>query len=479
MVWTDSLAISMGGTTGLPIPFDAVPLYDANGQPNLSTVAAYSCLKGKTVNIADAYAEAGFDFSGTRQFDSNTGYRSKSFLTVPMRNHENDIIGVLQLINAQAAGNTVAFSADNTRLVESLASQAAVAITNRLLIEQLETLFVSLVNLINTAIDEKSPYTSGHCERVPELTMMLAEAADKTSDGPLKAFRMNERDRYELKIAGLLHDCGKITTPVHVVDKSTKLQTIYDRIELIDTRFEVLKRDAEIAALKEKLSAVHSGQQQQITFIEQQLALTLKQYDDDREFLRLCNIGSEAMSAQDQERVATIAGYSHIGINGLSARFLSNEEQENLSIRSGTLTKAERNIINQHIVTTINMLESLPWPAHLKNVPEYAGGHHERMDGKGYPKGLKREQMSVQARIMGIADIFEALTAKDRPYKPGKPLSETLHILGKFALNGHIDPDLFQIFVREKVWLKYAEKFLDPEQIDHVDLSAIPGYHAS
>ncbi|MGB8600127.1 MAG: HD domain-containing phosphohydrolase, partial [Burkholderiales bacterium] len=234
----------------------------------------------------------------------------------------------------------------------------------------------------------------------------------------------------------------------------------------------------EIAALKEKISAMQAGQQQQITFIEQQLALTLKQYNDDREFFRRCNIGSEAMSALDQERVATIAGYSHVDIDGKSGRFLSDEEKENLSIRSGTLTKAERGIINHHIVATINMLESLPWPAHLKNVPEYAGGHHERMDGKGYPKGLKREQMSVQARIMGIADIFEALTAKDRPYKPGKPLSESLAILGKFALNGHIDPDLFQIFVREKVWLTYAEKFLDAEQIDKVELEAIPGYQA-
>jgi HD-GYP domain-containing protein (c-di-GMP phosphodiesterase class II) len=477
IVWTDSLAVSMGGTTGLPVPFKPVPLYDEAGNPNVSAVAAYCCVKGETVNIADAYSEAGFDFSATKKFDTETGYRSKSFLTVPMRNHEQEIIGVLQVINSQdASGKAVSFSDANTRLVESLASQAAVAITNRLLIEQLQTLFESLVNLINTAIDEKSPYTSGHCERVPELTMMLAEAADKTTDGPLQHFRMSARDRYELKIAGLLHDCGKITTPVHVVDKSTKLETIYDRINLIDTRFEVMKRDAEIAALKEKISAMQSGQQQQVVFIEQQLALTLKQYDDDREFLRSCNVGSEAMGAQDQDRVATIAGYSHIGLEGITTRFLSADEQENLSIRSGTLTKAERGIINHHIVATVNMLESLPWPSHLKNVPEYAGGHHERMDGKGYPKGLTREQMSVQARIMGIADIFEALTAKDRPYKPGKPLSETLAILGKFALNGHIDPDLFQIFVREKVWLTYAKKFLDAEQIDHVDLAAIPGY---
>jgi hypothetical protein len=293
--------------------------------------------------------------------------------------------------------------------------------------------------------------------------MMLAEAANRNKRGALSDFNLTDKDRYELKIAGLLHDCGKITTPVHVVDKATKLQTICDRINLIDTRFEVLKRDAEIARLKgEKSDAAYSAY--------------VRQLDDDREFLGRCNIGSEKMRDADVARVQQIARYQWSNTEGAQADFLSAEEVENLTIRSGTLTAAEREIINHHIVVTIKMLESLPWPNHLKRVPEYAGGHHERMDGKGYPKGLTREQMSVQARVMGIADIFEALTAQDRPYKTGKTLTESLSILGQLKENGHIDPDLFDVFIREKVYLGYARQFLKPEQIDEVDESGIPGY---
>jgi len=382
-----------------------------------------------------------------------------------MRNHDHEIIGVLQLINAIDAttGGVKQFSNDDQQLLESLASQAAIAISNRRLIQQLEELFESLISLINTAIDDKSPYTGGHCARVPALTMMLAEAANHSKRGALKDFNLTDKDRYELKIAGLLHDCGKITTPVHVVDKSTKLQTICDRIHLIDTRFEVLKRDAEIEMLKGKRSPV-------------EYATNLRQLDSDRDFLRHCNIGSEMMQDADIARVQAIANYQWCNTQGEQVDFLSAEEVENLTIRAGTLTAAEREIINHHIVVTIKMLESLPWPNHLKRVPEYAGGHHERMDGKGYPRGLTREQMSVQARLMGIADIFEALTAKDRPYKEGKTLTESLTILGKFKENGHIDPDLFDVFIREKVYLAYARQFLKPEQIDDVDESRIPGY---
>ena len=472
---TNSLGKALGGTTGKAIPASLFPiqLYK-DGKPNHSMVVAHAVLSGASVNIPDAYKAEGFDFSGTKGFDKKNDYRSTSFLTVPMRNHENEIIGVVQLINAmdRATGAIVAFSRQEQSLLESLSSQAAIALTNRRLIKQMEDLFESFVTLINTAIDDKSPYTGGHCERVPALTMMLAEAVNRTTEGPLKDFVMTEKDRYELKIAGLLHDCGKITTPVHVVDKSTKLETIFDRIHLLDTRFEVLKRDAEIIFLRAMQNVGPEDAQRMRAEYETQI----RQLDDDREFLRHCNIGSERMDEAHLARINRIAAYPWRNEAGEQANFLSADELKNLSIRAGTLTDTERQIINHHIDVTIKMLKSLPWPRHLQKVPEYAGGHHERMDGTGYPNRLKREQMSVQARVMGIADIFEALTAKDRPYKRGKTLTESLSILGKFKENGHIDPDLFEVFVREKVYLEYAKQFLDQDQIDAVDEKLIPGY---
>jgi len=477
IVRTSSLRYYLGGTTGHPVPFYPIQLYK-DGKPNQSMVAAYAALTGKTVNIADAYTADGFDFSGTRAFDTKTGYRSKSFLTVPMRNHDNETIGVLQLINAlePSSGAIVPFSPSDQRLAESLASQAAIAVTNRMLINQLEQLFESFINLINSAIDEKSPYTGGHCQRVPVLTMLLAEAVSETKDGPLRDFHMSEKDRYELKIAGLLHDCGKVTTPVHIVDKATKLESIFDRIQLIDTRFEVLKRDAELEALRKKHNFLEQKMRMEAAEEDKRLRDRLRQLDDDRKFLHACNIGGERMRDEDVDRVRRIGQYRWRDFAGHEAQFLSEDEVKNLTIRSGTLTEDERKVINHHIVATIRMLEALPWPKHLTKVPEYAGGHHERMDGKGYPKGLTREQMSVQARCMGIADIFEALTAKDRPYKKGKTLSESLEILGRMKLNNHVDPDLFDIFVRRKVYRRYAEMFLDAEQIDAVDESKIPGF---
>jgi HD-GYP domain-containing protein (c-di-GMP phosphodiesterase class II) len=476
---TDSLSLAMGGTTGVEIPFYPIRLYNRQKKPIKSNVVSYSYHHDVSFNIADAYTQEGFDFSGTKDIDKKTGYRSKSFLTVPMKNHENQIIGVLQLLNATdpATGTVIDFSVEDQQFAESLASQAAIALTNRLLINHLENLFESFINLINGVIDDKSPHTGKHCDRVPVLTMMLADAVNACKEGPLKNFAMTDKDRYELKIAGLLHDCGKVTTPVHVVDKATKLQTIYDRIGAIDTRFEVIRRDAEIALLQARLEATEKSDTQISEKARRQFDLQVSEIHKDREFLHFCNLGSEAMQPEHVERVKQISSkYTWRDAGGNPADFLTGDEIENLTIRSGTLTAAERQIINHHIDITVEMLEALPWPKHLQNVPEYAGGHHERMDGKGYPRGLTREQMSVQARCIGLADIFEALTAKDRPYKEGKTLSESLAILGKLKLNGQIDPDLFDIFMWEKVYLQYAKQYMDPHLIDDVDLSKIPGY---
>jgi HD-GYP domain-containing protein (c-di-GMP phosphodiesterase class II) len=473
---TESLGIHLGGTSGSPIELPRIPLYDDDGNPNDKTVAAHAAVSGQIVNIPDVYDATGYDFSGTQSFDRQTGYRSKSFLTVPMLNHTDDVIGVLQLINRiSPSGEPVEFDLANQLMVESLASQAAIAMTNKRLLDEQRMLFEAFIELIAGAIDDKSPYTGGHCRRVPELTMMLADAAADTTEGPLKDFTMTEDDRYELGIAGWLHDCGKVTTPESVVDKGTKLETIFDRIHLIKTRFEVLKRDARIRMLEKKLAAA-GGKLGNGDEAEAEYDAALAKFDQDRKFLEHVNIGGEFMSDEDQERVREIGAYRFVGEEGRPTSFLTDGEIYNLTIRRGTLTPEEREIINHHIVATIKMLESLPYPKHLRRVPEFAGGHHERMDGKGYPKGLKREEMSVQARAMGIADIFEALTAGDRPYKRGFTLSEALTILGKMKLDNHVDPDLFDVFVREKVYVTYAERFLKPEQIDDVDLSRIPGY---
>lgn len=475
---SDSLQLRMGGATGAAIPFPPIPLYDESGQPKTGMVVTYAVLNDTTVVIDDAYADQHFDFSGTRRFDQQTGYRSRSFLTVPMKNHEGRIIGVFQLINAldPETGKVRTFSPADRQLAESLASQAAIALTNQELIDQLQNLFKALIQLINTAIDHKSPYTGAHCQRVPVLTMMIAKAACRSERGRLKDFCPTHDELNELEIAGLLHDCGKIATPVHVVDKATKLETLFDRIHQVDTRFEVLKRDAEIECLKGKLAAMARGDTAEISTLERRFDERLAGLASDREHVRRCNIGSEFMSLEAQERIRRIAAYRWVGPDGRECDFFSEDEVANLCIVKGTLNPDERKTIEEHVVLTMQMLKTLPWPKNLRNVPEYAGSHHEKLDGGGYHRGLREQELSTQARIICLADVFEALTARDRPYKPGKPLSEVLTILGRMVQDRQIDPDLFDVFIRDGVWLKYAEQYLQPEQIDTVDIHHLPGY---
>ncbi len=476
MIGDDQLRLSVMHIDSINFSKDSsndelISLYDKDGNPNTSIVAAYSVLKDMTVNIPDIYTADGFDFSGNLDFDRRVGYHSKSFLSVTMKNHENEIIGVLQLTNARnkLSQKVVPFSEDDQHLLETLASQAAVALSKNQLIEDFKKLFDSLVELIATAIDEKSPYTGDHCRRVPDLTMMLAEAVCNKKEGVFKDFTFSEEELYELKVAALLHDCGKVTTPVHIVDKATKLETIFDRIHLIDTRFEVLKRDVQISFLREKLDALRNQGEEDFLEIEKEFKKISYEIDEDRYVVRACNSGSEFMDEGLKEKLKEITHkYRCINVNGKKEPVISSDELYNLSIEKGTLTPKERKIVNQHVATTIKMLESLPFPRSLRNVPKFAAVHHEHMNGKGYPRGLTREQIPIQGRIIAIADIFEALTATDRPYKKGRTLVEALSIMYSLKQAGQIDPDLFDVFSSEKVYLRYAKKYFSSEQIDEI-----------
>jgi HD-GYP domain-containing protein (c-di-GMP phosphodiesterase class II) len=462
---SEKLGLHLGGTSRRAVDIEAPTLFSEDGSPNHHAVITHCVHERRTINVADAYRAEGRDYTAARAFDERYGYRTQSVLTVPMIDHEGVVIGVLQLVNAGAAEGAIrAFSADEERYIEALAAQAGIALEKQHLIERLQVLFESLVRLVNEAIDEKSPYTGAHCRRVPELAMMLAEAAHRTETGPLAGFRMSDADRREIRLAALLHDCGKIATPVHVVDKATKLETIFDRIALVEARLDLAESEAKVALLE----AIANGESRAAA--ESRYRERLVTLAADREFLREANRGGERMRDEDVERVQAIAGRRLGDSNRDSRPLLTEDEVANLTIRSGTLTPGEREIINRHVTTTIRMLEALPWPRQLARVPEYAGAHHERVDGKGYPRGLNRDQMSWPARIVALADVFEALTAGDRPYKSARTIAESLAILGKMKLAGHIDPDLFEVFVREGVYAEYARKFLDPAQLAEVDV---------
>ncbi|MBF0324918.1 MAG: GAF domain-containing protein [Alphaproteobacteria bacterium] len=516
----DTLGVALGGE-GRPAPtIPPVPMFDESGQPNHRNVVSHAVHQQETINIPDAYDAGQFDFSGTRIFDERNHYRSKSFMTVPLKPRGGDVIGALQLINARPQGSSeiIPFAADIQRFIEALAAQAATALYNRELLLAQERLMDSMIQLIAGAIDAKSPYTGGHCERVPELSVMLAEKACEVKDGPLADFAFTTDEEWrEFRIGAWLHDCGKVTTPEYVVDKATKLETIYNRIHEVRTRFEVLLRDAEIQRLRSIASGMNPAE------AGSRMAGRKAQLLDDFAFVAECNVGGEFMAPEKVERLKRIAGYTwwrhfddRLGLSHeelkrypaeasplpMEEKLLSDKEHHiipraaavkdlyqgcgfqaqvpenlynlgevyNLSVGRGTLTEEERFKINEHIMQTIVMLERLPFPKHLKRVPEYAGTHHETMIGSGYPRKLTQDHLSIPARITAIADIFEALTASDRPYKKAKTLSESVKILSFFKKDGHIDADLFDLFLTSGVYRDYAERFLLPEQIDEVEI---------
>jgi HD-GYP domain-containing protein (c-di-GMP phosphodiesterase class II) len=447
---------------------------------------------------------------------------SIALIAVPLLNRRQEPLGLLLLIKAVRAGEGWQASQRLREVIRAVSGSAGVAIENSQLLQGQKDLMNALIKLIAGAIDAKSAYTGGHCQRVPVLTRLLAEAACAQQDGPFKDFQLSEEEWEAVEIGSWLHDCGKVTTPEYVVDKATKLETIYDRIHEVRMRFEVLKRDVEIAYWQ----AVAKGGDADP--LRERMAAELGALDEDFAFVAECNEGGEFMDPARLERLKRIAARTwrrtlddRLGVsyeekarkartpapvlpveeplladredhityreardmveegNSWGIRVetpphkLNRGELYNLSIGRGTLTTEERYIINDHMTQTIMMLESLPLPRHLRDVPEIAGGHHEKMNGTGYPKRLKRDQMSPVARMMAIADVFEALTAADRPYKKAKPLSEAIRIMGFMKKDHHLDPDLLDLFLSAGVWKAYAERFLDKAQIDEPDIAAV------
>ena len=458
IVQNDSLKIFMGGKTGETIPFPPVELKESN-------VSAFVALKGKSVNIPDVYDTNLFDFTGPKKFDQSTGYRSKSMLVVPMKNHDNDVIGVLQLLNATNPVNNevIAFSQDYENLSESLASQAAVSITNAKLISNMTELFEAFVKVMATAIDEKSPVTGGHIRRVADLTLTMAEVIHNHDEGAFKDRKFSPDQMYELRIAAYMHDIGKVTSPVEIVEKAKKLQTIFDRIHYIRLRMDYIIQKVKLEGQQKKIELLErKADLAEIKKVELKSEKQIQEMEDIRSFINKCNEPGEFLEDETLDKLKEISLRTYLDNEGQQQPFITEDELLNLSIRRGSITDAERKKMQDHAAVTLKMLKQIPFTKKLKNIPSFAGAHHEFINGKGYPLGLKGDEIPFEGKLMAVTDIAEALTASDRPYKKAMPLETVYRILRSMAKNGELDNDMVELFINEEIYKTYQEKHETP-----------------
>jgi len=458
IVQNDSLKICMGGKTGETIPFPPVELKESN-------VSAFVALKGKSVNIPDVYDTDLFDFTGPKKFDQSTGYRSKSMLVVPMKNHDNDVIGVLQLLNATNPVNNevIAFSQDYENLSESLASQAAVSITNAKLISNMTELFEAFVKVMATAIDEKSPVTGGHIRRVADLTLTMAEVIHNHDEGAFKDRKFSPDQMYELRIAAYMHDIGKVTSPVEIVEKAKKLQTIFDRIHYIRLRMDYIIQKVKLEGQQKKIELLErKADLAEIKKVELKSEKQIQEMEDIRSFINKCNEPGEFLEDETLDKLKEISLRTYLDNEGQQQPFITEDELLNLSIRRGSITDAERKKMQDHAAVTLKMLKQIPFTKKLKNIPSFAGAHHEFINGKGYPLGLKGDEIPFEGKLMAVTDIAEALTASDRPYKKAMPLETVYRILRSMAKNGELDNDMVELFINEEIYKTYQEKHESP-----------------
>ncbi|MBN2727308.1 GAF domain-containing protein [Candidatus Mcinerneyibacteriota bacterium] len=440
ILYNDTLGIKQGGTTGTPIKLPPVPIHEQN-------VSGYVAKKGEIINIPDVYKDNSFDFTGPKKYDAQTGYRSRSFLVVPLRDHENTIIGVLQLINAKNkdTGEVIPFAPEYEDIIYSLASQAAVAITNAQLIKDIEQMLNSFVKVMATAIDERTPYNRDHTARVACYTVALASRINEISEGKYKDLYFTEEKLAELNMAAWLHDVGKVTTPDIVMDKSTKLECKMDRLELILQRIELLRKDCSLQELSGTLDEKKA----------KEMLERLSRYED---FLIKANQPAESLNKSDLALLDEIRAFRFKDHMGIPRQVITEEEYTNLSIPRGTLNPEERAIMENHVLVTEKLLTNMPFIKKYKNVPEIASSHHEKIDGSGYPHHLKGEEIPIGGKIMAIADFFDALTASDRPYKKAMTPDQAFEILEKSAERGEVDKELLQIFRDSKIYATDTHK---------------------
>ena len=458
IVQNDSLKICMGGKTGETIPFPPVELKESN-------VSAFVALKGKSVNIPDVYDTDLFDFTGPKKFDQSTGYRSKSMLVVPMKNHDNDVIGVLQLLNATNPVNNevIAFSQDYENLSESLASQAAVSITNAKLISNMTELFEAFVKVMATAIDEKSPVTGGHIRRVADLTLTMAEVIHNHDEGAFKDRKFSPDQMYELRIAAYMHDIGKVTSPVEIVEKAKKLQTIFDRIHYIRLRMDYIIQKVKLEGQQKKIELLErKADLAEIKKVELKSEKQIQEMEDIRSFINKCNEPGEFLEDETLDKLKEISLRTYLDNEGQQQPFITEDELLNLSIRRGSITDAERKKMQDHAAVTLKMLKQIPFTKKLKNIPSFAGAHHEFINGKGYPLGLKGDEIPFEGRMMAVTDIAEALTASDRPYKKAMPLETVYKILRSMSGKGELDKEMVELFIDKEIYKIYQKKHESP-----------------
>ncbi len=475
IVQNETMGIAFGGKSAgaiNPEHFQPIALFDDTGEAAMENVATYAAHTAEPVRIGDAYDEHDdFDFAGPIRFDEQTGYRTRSIMVVPLCHFEGGVVGVLQLINARDAdGESRPFDERDQQAAMGLASQAAVAVKNALLFAELEAQFEAFIEVIASAIDEKSPYTAGHVKRVVDVAMRIAHAINEADDGPFAEVTFSADELKALKIASWMHDIGKIATPEYVIDKATKLETIFDRISIVRERFARIKLAAQHDALLARLALWEQGAQDRESreqAIQEELDETLQELDEELAFIERCNPGKEFMSDELIDRIKAIAQHAYTTSTGEVLEKLTPNEVENLSIRRGTLTSDEIAIIRDHARISYVMLKKLPFSRHLVDVPEIAAGHHEKLNGKGYPRGLTAEQLTLPARILAVADIFEALSARDRPYKKPSPLTMVNRILGFMIKDGELDERVIDFARSSGVFDAYAEAEVSESQRDY------------